>query len=574
MPENHSYRPTLTATRHMISAGHHAAGHAGFMILEAGGNAVDAGVAAGIALGVLHTDLVNFAGVAPMMIYLADKREVINIDGLGTWPRAADINVFINQYGGKMPPGILRTVIPAAPYAWLTALEKYGTMSFGDVSQAAIRFARDGFAMHWLMAGFIEKNLAAYQRWPSTTQVFLRNGQPPPVGELFVQSDLGKSLQYMADEEAAHAGKGRVAGLRAARDAFYRGDIAATIAKYHAANGGWVTMQDMADYTLSFEKPLHTRFADIDLYACGPWSQGPVLPQALNILSGMDLKHLGHNSPAYIHAVTEALKLAFGDRHAYYGDPKFVSVPMAQLLSAGYADAQRGRIDPRKAAPGMPQAGVIGGVASAQSALPPAGSGQPALEPGTSYVSVIDRHGNAFSATPSDASSETPVIPGIGLCPSSRGSQSWCDPKLPASVAPGKRPRLTCSPALALRNGKAYMPFGSPGNDVQPQAMLQVFLNLHVFGMELQAAIEAPRFATYSFPSSSEPHTYLPARITLENRLPRSTGDALASLGHDVTWWPDLEEAAGAVCAVRVNPDTGILEGGADPRRLAYALGW
>ena len=223
-----------------------------------------------------------------------------------------------------------------------------------DELVAMIRFARDGFAMHWLMAGFIEKNLAAYQRWPSTTQVFLRNGQPPPVGELFVQSDLGKSLQYMADEEAAHAGKGRVAGLRAARDAFYRGDIAATIAKYHAANGGWVTMQDMADYTLSFEKPLHTRFADIDLYACGPWSQGPVLPQALNILSGMDLKHLGHNSPAYIHAVTEALKLAFGDRHAYYGDPKFVSVPMAQLLSAGYADAQRGRIDPRKAAPGMP----------------------------------------------------------------------------------------------------------------------------------------------------------------------------------------------------------------------------
>ena len=161
----HAYRPTLTGTRHMISAGHHAAAHAGFTILEAGGNAVDAGVAAGIALSVLQTDLVNFAGVAPMMIYLADTREVVNIDGLGTWPQAADINVFIQQHGGKMPPGILRTVIPAAPDAWITALEKYGTMGFGEVAQAAIRFARDGFAMHWLMAGFIQQNEAEYRRF-------------------------------------------------------------------------------------------------------------------------------------------------------------------------------------------------------------------------------------------------------------------------------------------------------------------------------------------------------------------------------------------------------------------------
>jgi gamma-glutamyltranspeptidase/glutathione hydrolase len=195
-------------------------------------------------------------------------------------------------------------------------------------------------------------------------------------------------------------------------------------------------------------------------------------------------------------------------------------------------------------------------------------------EPDTSYVAVIDRHGNAFSATPSDASSSTPVIPGTGLCPSSRGSQSWCDPDHPAAVAPGKRPRLTCNPAMALRNGRAFMPFGSPGNDVQPQAMLQVFLNLNLFGMELQAAIEAPRFATFSFPASSEPHAYYPARLNLEQRIPRGTGEALAALGHDVNWWPELERRAGAVCAVRVNPDTGILEGGADPRRLAYALGW
>ncbi len=570
----HAYRPTLTGTRHMISAGHHAAAHAGFTILEAGGNAVDAGVAAGIALGVLQTDLVNFAGVAPMMIYLADTREVVNIDGLGTWPQAADINVFIQQHGGKMPPGILRTLIPAAPDAWITALEKYGTMGFGEVAQAAIRFARDGFAMHWLMAGFIEQNEAEYRRWPSNTQVFLPNGKPPRVGDIFVQSELGRTLQYLADEEAAQSSKGRVAGLHAARNAFYRGDIAATIARYHRDNGGWVTMKDLADYAVSFETPQRTRFGDVDLYTCGPWSQGPVLPQALNVLSGIDLRGLGHNSTPYIHAVTEALKLAYADRQCYYGDPKFVSVPMDTLLSASYADEQRKRIDPQKAAPGMPQPGAIAGHAAHTPQLPPAARGNPPSAPGTSYVSVIDRHGNAFSATPSDASSATPVIPGIGLCPSSRGSQSWCDPRHPACVAPGKRPRLTCAPAMALRDGRAYMPFGSPGNDVQPQAMLQVFLNLHVFGMDLQSAIEAPRFATYSYPSSSEPHTYLLARLTLESRVPRATGDALAAMGHDIKWWPELEEAAGAVCAVRVNPETGVLEGGADPRRLAYALGW
>ena len=569
-----AYRPVITGTRHMIAAGHHAAAHAGFTILEAGGNAIDAGVAAGMALGVLQTDRVNFAGVAPIMIYLAKERTVVNIDGLGTWPRAASIDVFNQRYGGKMPPGILRTVIPAAPYAWITALEKYGTLSFGEVAQAAIRFARDGFAMHWFMAEYIEEHQDDYRRWPSSAEVFLPHGKPPQVGDLFVQSELGRTIQYMADEEAARAGQGRVAGLHAARDAFYKGDIAALIAKYHRDNDGWVSMQDLADYRVTFEPPLTTRYKDIDLYTCGPWCQGPVLAQALNIVSGFDLRGLGHNSPQYIHVLTEALKLAFADRQRYYGDPKFVNVPTATLLSMRYADTRRKAIDLRKAAPGMPDAGDTGGTGAPRQKLPRATQGEPAPLADTSYVCVIDREGNAFSATPSDGSSSTPVIPGTGLCPSSRGSQSWCDPAHPAAVAPGKRPRLTPSPALAAKNGKAYMPFGSPGNDIQPQAMLQVFLNVNAFDMDVQSAIEAPRFATYSFPSSSEPHAYHPGRLNLENRIDAATGDELARLGHDVKWWPELEWRAGAVCAIRVNPDTGMLEGAADPRRPAYALGW
>ncbi len=570
-----TYRPTITGTRHMVSAGHHAASHAAFAILEAGGNAIDAGVAAGIAVAVLQTDRVNFAGVAPIMMYLAATHEIINIDGLGVWPRAVTPDFFVKHHGGKFPPGILRTVIPAAPDAWITALEKYGTMSFGEVAMAATRFARDGFPMHEFMAEYIRDNEESYRRWPSSAAVFLPKGRAPREGELFVQSDLGRTLQYMADEEKAHShnGGGRLAGLKAARDAFYRGDIAAAICKYYRENGGLMDAQDMADFHVRFETPLRMSYKDVELIACGPWCQGPVLPQALSLLKGFDLARLGHNSPAYIHALAESLKLAFADRHRYYGDPRFIHVPMDVLLSEAYNNERRKQIRTNEAWPELPPAGDAG-VAGKSHALPPATAGAPNPPADTSYVCVIDRHGNVFSATPSDGSSSMPVIPGVGVCPSSRGSQSWTDPALPASVAPGKRPRLTPSPAMVMRNGKPYMPFGSPGNDIQPQAMLQVLLNVVDFGMDVQAAIEAPRFASYSYPGSSFPHNYHPGRLNLESRIAKETGDSLAKLGHKVAWWPDVEWRAGAVCAIRVDPETGILQGGADPRRPAYALGW
>jgi len=567
-----TYRPTITGARHMISAGHYSATHAGFQILEAGGNAIDAGVAAGIAVGILQTDRVNFAGVAPMMIYLADKREIINIDGLGIWPKAASLNYFHEKHGGKMPPGILRTVLPAAPAAWITALERYGTMSFGEVAREATRLAREGFAMHGFMADYIADNVEGYKRWPSSTAVFLPNGRPPQVGERFVQTELAASLQYMIDEEAAHRSKGRAAGLKAARDAFYKGDIAQKIARYHKDNGGWVTLEDLAGYEVSFEQPLRTTFHGVDVYACGPWTQGPMLPQTLNLLSGFDLKAMGHNSAAYIHTLTEALKLSFADRHRYYGDPKFVKVPLDILLSQDYAAERRKLIRADVAAPEMPPAGEVSGFKAARP-LPAATPGDPNPPPDTSYVSVVDRQGNAFSATPSDGSSATPVIPGTGLCPSSRGSQSWTDPAHPAALAPGKRPRLTPNPALALKDGKLFMPFGSPGNDVQPQAMTQVLLNIVVFGMEPQAAVEAPRFATYSFPSSSAPHAYHPGRLNVESRIDKTVTEQLAKLGHQVAPWPDIEWRAGAVCAIRVNEKNGLLEGAADPRRPCYAMG-
>ena len=494
------------------------------------------------------------------------------IYGLGTWPKAASVQYFHDHHGGKMPPGILRTVMPAAPASWIMALERYGTMSFGEVAREATRLAREGFAMHAFMRDYIADHEASYRRWPSSAAVFLPKGRPPNVGERFVQAELAASLQYMADEEAAHKGKGRAAGLKAARDAFYKGDIAQKIAKYHKDNGGWVTAGDLASYEVSFEQPLRTQFQGIDLYACGPWSQGPVLPQTLNLLSGIDLKAMGHNSAAYVHTIAEALKLSLADRQRYYGDPKFVKVPLDTLLSADYAAQRRKLIRADAAEPGLPAAGDIAGYPP-MIPLPPVTPGDPNPPADTSFVCVIDQHGNAFAATPSDGSSAMPVIPGTGFCPSSRGSQSWTHPQHPAVMAPGKRPRLTPNPALTMKDGKVFMPFGSPGNDIQPQAMTQVFLNVVLWDMEPQAAVEAPRFATYSFPSSSEPHAYHPGRLNLESRFDKRVFDQLAKLGHHVAPWQALEWRAGAVCAIRVNEANGLLEGAADPRRPCYAMG-
>src|SRR5687768_2695866 len=350
------FRPAITGTRHMIAAGHHGAAHAGFCILEAGGNAVDAGVAAGICLNVLQSDIVNFAGVAPIMLRMAEQREVVTIDGLGVWPRAARLEVFHERYGGRMPPGLLRTVVPAAPDSWITVLDKYGTMSFGDVAAAAIRFAREGFPMHALMADYIADNEEAYRRWPANAAVYLPGGKPPAVNDLFVQAELGRTLQYMVDEERAHAGRGRSAGLDAARAAFYKGDIARTIARYHRENGGWLDEQDLASFRVRFEPPVRTKFRDLEVYACGPWCQGPTVPQILNILSGIDLEALGHNSAPYLHVLTEAIKLAFSDRHRYFGDPAFVQVPIEEILSSEFASQRRKQIDMRRASPGMPEA--------------------------------------------------------------------------------------------------------------------------------------------------------------------------------------------------------------------------
>jgi len=570
MTASFPHRPTIAVTQHAISAGHYLAATAGFDILQAGGNAIDAGCAAGIALGVLQSDLVDVAGVAPIMIYLADKQEVVTIAGLGPWPKALDPELFQREHAGKIPKGVLRTVVPAAPDAWITALKRYGTMSFGEVAAAAIRLAREGFPMYPLMAASLKRHETDHRAWPSTAAIFMPNGRLPQPGEVFRQTDLAASLQYMADEERAAAARGREAGLEGARDAFYRGDIARKIVAFMKQEGGLLSAEDLAEYRSPVGPPERGRFGDLEVFTCGAWCQGPVLLQTLALLEGTDLTGLGHNSPDYIHHVAEALKLAFADREAYYGDPAMVEVPLASLISSEYAAERKKLIRPDRAFPEMPPAGDLGraGVRFRASI------GDPNPEPDTSYVCVADRFGNLFSATPSDGSYGSPVVPGTGLIPSNRGSQSRPDPRHPAGVAPGKRPRLTPNPALAIKGRDKFLPFGTPGGDVQTQAMLQVLLNLFVFGQDVQSAIESPRFATYSFPSSFAPFEYYPGRLAVEGRIPESVTVELARRGHEIQRWPDWIWTAGAVCAILADRRRGVLEAGADPRRAAYAIGW
>jgi gamma-glutamyltranspeptidase / glutathione hydrolase len=560
-----SHRPTICGTRHAIAAGHYLATMAGFSILEAGGNAIDAGCAAGIALGVLQPDLVNVAGVAPIILRLADGT-VETIAGLGHWPRTLPADLFMRRHGGRIPEGVLRTVVPAAPDAWITALERHGTMGFADVAAAAIRFAEEGFAVYPLLAQSIASRAADYARWPQNAAIFLPGGHPPPVGARFVQTDLAKTLRFMADQERAATACGRAAGLNAARAAFYRGDIAREITAFQKREGGFLSMADMGSFRSRLEPPLRRVWRGHEIMVCGPWCQGPSLLEALLLVEAVGIEGLAHNSTEYLHTLAECLKLALADREYHFGDPLFVNVPIEHLLSSETIARRARDVRTDHAWPQMPP--PMDGFGPAPT---PAAADLPRVEADTSYVCVVDRWGNVFSATPSDGSSTAPVVPGLGLIPSCRGSQSRPDPEHPAGVAPGKRPRLTPNPALAVTSEGGVMPFGTPGGDVQVQAMLQVLLNVLHWGMDLQEAIEAPRIASYSFPSSFAPFEYFPGRLAVEGRVAPGVRTGLARLGHEVSVWPDWTMLAGSVEAIVTNPCSGLLAAGADPRRPAYA---
>jgi gamma-glutamyltranspeptidase/glutathione hydrolase len=559
-----AHRPTATVqgigTRWAVAAGHPLASEAAARILGAGGNAVDAGVAAGFCLGVVHPDMVSVAGVAPILVHVARSRETFQVSGVGPYPRASTLQYF-RGLGNEIPVGLPRTVVPAAPDAWCTALERWGTMSFADVIAPALEHAGRGFAVSQFSAYQMTTHAAKYKRWPTSAALYLKDGRGFRMGERLVQSELADTLGRMVRAEAK-AGGSRAAGVRAARDEFYRGETAKRIAEFHRANDGPLAASDLAEFQVEVGPALTGTYGAWQVAVCGFWCQGPVLLQMLNLLDGIDMKALGYNSPEYLHRIAETVKIAFADREAYYGDPRFVKIPDARLLSKAYA-AERRALVRERAWRDMPPAG------ERREAVPLAGGSAETLD--TSYVAVVDAEGNGFSATPSDPNVDSPVVAGVGCVVSPRGSQGWLDPDHASVVAPGKRPRLTPAPAMVLRDGALVMPFGTPGGDVQQQAMLQVMLNTLVHDMPLQAAVEAPRVATRSFPDSFWPHVFAPGKLEVERRIPTETRDDLAARGHDVVEWPEWEWRAGAVCAVRIAED-GARWTGADPRRGAHAI--
>jgi len=572
-PQRPSWRPNLIGKHYAIACGHYLGATAAVRILERGGNAIDAGVTASMALAVAQPDIVSFAGVAPTLVYEKCNQKVHGIAGLGYWPRAVDVERLKREGNGVIPDGLLRTVLPAAPATHIEALRRFGTISFEEAAQAAHEIARDGFAAYPVFVRHVEKYQDKYRRWPSSAALYLPGGRTPRVGEIFRQTELARSIEGMMQAERNAAGS-RDVKLRAAHDHFYQGSIAETIAAFHRKEGGFVTKEDLAGFNAPVESSIRCTYKGFEVHSCDTWCQGISLLEALKILEAVDLTGLGHNTTQYVHTVVEALNLAFADREGFVGDPRFVEVPVVGLLSDAYAARQRARIDASKAfgklpAPGMP-AGATREPFVPDLAQYPAAT--PGSAPDTIYCCVVDAQGNAYSATLSDNARDTVVIPGYGGTISSRGAQGRLEPGHPAEVKPGKRPRLTPSPAISLREGQFHMGFGTPGGDVQTQAMLQVFLNVNEFGMTVQQAIEQPRFGTFIFPNSFAPNSV--GKLNLESRFPEQTVHALRELGHPTELWSSLAPAAGAVCAVLRDAETGWLHAGADPRREAYAIVW
>ena len=378
-------------------------------------------MAAGIVINVTLPQYTSFGGVAPIIIHHAETGDTKEISGLGRWPAEASIDYFRREHGGDMPHGVMRTVTPAAPDAWLTTLSRYGTMTFEQVVTPALELASHGFpipaTLHRALVSSGDNIIldeGDTSQWTSTMQIFYPGGKALDIGDLLVQSDLARTFRRMIDAERAIAGRGRETGIQAARDLFYRGDIAEEMVAFIRSQGGWLSMNDLESFSVGVDTPPMIDYKGIDVYSCGPWCQGPMNLHALRILEGCDLQGMGHNSAEYIHTVLEALKLAFADRHAYYGDPDFVDVPMAGLLSREYAEIRRKEIDPRRAHPEMPDAGdpwafQTGTGHAARKPEPVAGP----LSADTSYICAVDRWGNASQPLPATGSAARQSCPAL-----------------------------------------------------------------------------------------------------------------------------------------------------------------
>jgi gamma-glutamyltranspeptidase / glutathione hydrolase len=573
-------RPVLQGTLGMVAAGHYLAAAIGLRLLEAGGNAVDAGVAAGFALSVLKPQSVGIGGEAPILIHLAQQQRSVAINGQGWAPRSATIDWF-RAHGIALIPsdGFLPATVPAQFAAWCTALQQFGTASLSNVLGPAVELAEGGFPMYTALRNGIARVAERYTtEWPTSAAVYLRDGQPPSEGDLIRNPDWAGTFKGAIDASLREASSGREAAIQAAIDYFYSGPVAQQAVDFSARNAfldgsgeahtGLLSMEDFAAYGrvgTHIEEPVSVHYRGIEVLKCGPWSQGPVFLQQLKLLEGYDLEALGHNTAEYLHHYLECAKLAFADRERYYGDPEFTRVPLSLLLSDDYASERRAMVDSRRASLELRPGAVA--VASAG-----AGERWPVVSGDTTHVDVVDRWGNLFAATPSGGwIGSSPVVEGLGFPLGTRGQMFYLDERHANALAPSKRPRTTLSPSLALRDGEPWLAFGTPGGDQQDQWSLQFFLNVVDFGMDLQEALDAPSVQSTHFPGSFYPHEASPGGARVESRIPVEVRDELAARGHRLS--VDGPWSHGQVTAV-AREANGVLSGAASPRgRVAYVMG-
>jgi len=564
----------------MVASTHWLASVTGVAALERGGNAFDAAVASGFALQVVEPHLNGPGGEVPVIGYAADRDEIFVVDGQGPAPHAAtierfrDFDVELDLIPGV---GLLAACVPGAFGAWLLLLGEFGTMRLREVLEPAISFARSGYPL----VPRISEAIALlepmfHNEWPSSAEIYLRDGVPAP-GAIFRNEVLADTYGRIVTEAEA-ASPDRDEQIEAARRLFYEGFVAEAIDAFVGEGEGLLRGSDLATWRASLEEPVSLHFGEYEVFKCGPWTQGPVFLQQLALHDAGALAAMEPHGADRIHATIEVAKLAFADRECFYGDPRFVDVPLEGLLGESYSAQRRGLVEreaSRELRPGSPGDRVAQmpplfvGEARRPSHLLP-GAGDP-TRGDTCQVSATDRWGNFVAATPSGGwFQSSPVVPGLGFSLGTRAQMFWLDERMANALAPGKRPRTTLTPTFVTRGGEPYLAFGTPGGDTQDQWTFNFFVNHAVYGMDLQEAIDAPMFHTNHFPSSFFPRGCAPGEIEVEGRIEDHVIEELRRRGHEVVVTDDW--SLGRTSAVARGGD--VLKAAADPRGMqGYAIG-
>ena len=570
-------RPVIRGRHAAVASMKAEATEAARRILDAGGNAFDAAVGGQAALAVTDFSLNGIGSDAVLLIYNAKDKNVYSVNAEPRAPKLATIEWYQKNNGGKIPQsdGLLSGGIPGVVDAWYTLLDRWGTMSFEQVLQPAIDLAENGFPLSEYGASYIAETKKIL-KYPTTVKIYMPNGRPPKAGEILKNPDLARTLKKLVEAEKTNHSKGRHEALKAARDRFYKGDIAKDLAAFSEANGGLFRYEDFAEYTAEVESPVSINYRGYQIYKNPSSSQGPTELIALNLLEGYDLKAMGLNSPEYLHTSAEAVKLAMGDREKYLGDMDYIKIPYDGLLSKDYARERRKLIDPTKASlelrPGSPE--KFADSSRLDRPVHEVLDGDARHDGDTSYIAVVDKDRNMVSFEPSlhDLFGTGVVMGNTGLIFNCRGDYYSLVRGEANALEPGKRPRSTLQSTLIMKDGQPYAILGSPGGDDQVIRTIQTLINMIDFGMNIQQAIEAPRWSSRAFPASPFPHTMHPGDLAVESRIPESTRQALISRGHKLRVDPPW--SLGSNAGIVLDMNTGVVSAGADPRVDAYAWAW